>query len=316
MPTLGRTLAFALPLLVLVTVSPARAQSASRTTGGSGSKITVAGSTYNVTPMGGFLRIDDLDGHMIGMARKDGSVIAPQSGPRFDIVKAVAYAYMHPGNEASAPAASSAPPAAGGAPASSPPGAPAAPSETILFPATGGAVVRGTPFGDITYSADGTEARTVQKTVSPVVGETTIELIARYTGGDDPGKGKTADAVKGGARTLFESMNPRAKGNINTRGNDEIVVSQSTNGGKETPLLGTGEKHVAESPYAVRDLNAGSKQRADGFLKAAYEGLQAAMAEAQKRRAAGVAASFDPAGTTAGQNALKEYARYEASLVK
>jgi hypothetical protein len=112
---------------------------------------------------------------------------------------------------------------------------------TVEFPAAGGAIVKGTSFGDITYSADGTEARAVQKTSSPITGDTTIELIARYQGGEEPGKGKTSAVVKGGLKTLIESANPGARGNINTRGNDEIVVSQSTNGGKPA----TGEKHTA-----------------------------------------------------------------------
>lgn len=37
------------------------------------------------------------------------------------------------------------------------------------------------------------------------------------------------------------------------------------------------------------------------------------MDEAAKRRAAGQNVSFDPASGAAGQNALKEYARYEAT---
>jgi hypothetical protein len=50
--------------------------------------------------------------------------------------------------------------------------------------------VKGTPFGDIAYSADGTEARAEQKTASPVVGSTTIVLIAKYEGGDSASGGK------------------------------------------------------------------------------------------------------------------------------
>jgi hypothetical protein len=42
---------------------------------------------------------------------------------------------------------------------------------TVTFPAGGGAVVHGTPFGDITYSADGTEARSVQKSSNGLTGE-------------------------------------------------------------------------------------------------------------------------------------------------
>ena len=308
-----RIFAFTLSLLMLALVPSARAQSASRPPAAGASHITVDGTTYNVTAIGNFLRIDDLDGHMIGMARKDGSVIAPQSGPAFDTVKAAANAYIHPAAGSVSSTANTISEPGGGLAPSSPSASAAGSPERIAFPSTGGAVVRSTPFGDITYSADGTEARAIQKTVSPVVGETTIELIARYKGGDDPNKGKSAGMVKGGAKVLFEAMNPRAKGNINTRGNDEIVVSQSTNGGKESEILGTGEKHVAESEFTQRDLNAGNKQRGDGFLRAAYAGLTDAMNEAAKRRAAGQAVAFDPSATVAGQNALKEYARYESN---
>jgi hypothetical protein len=118
--------------------------------------------------------------------------------------------------------------------------------------------------------------------------------------------------VKGGAKVFFESMNVHAKGRINTRGNDEILVSQSTNGGKESEILGTGEKHVAQSQYTDRDLNSGNLQRGNGFLNAAYQGLKDAMDEAARRRAGGQTIAFDPANTAAGQNALHEYARYSA----
>lgn len=253
MSSLQKTFVVVLPLLLLFGSPVARAQSSSRTPAANGTKITVDETSYSVTPLGNFLRVDDLDGHMIGMARKDGSVIAPQSGPAFDTIKAVASAYLHPGKGAPQPEpkASSetlAPPP------SQPPSSEAAANDRFVFPATGGAILKGTPFGDITFSADGTEARAAQKTTSPVVGETTIELIARYRGGDDPAKGKAAGVVRGGAKVLFESMNPRAKGNVNTRGNDEIVVSQSTNGGKESAILGTGEKHVA-SHNLLREIS-------------------------------------------------------------
>jgi hypothetical protein len=226
----------------------------------------------------------------------------------YDLVKGVYDAYKASGSGFAAPEAA----AAGHAPSDVPTPNTPSPAERIIFPTAGGAIVKGTPFGDITYSGDGTEARTVQKSTNPVVGETTIELIARYIGGDNPGSGKGAGMVKGGAKVLFESMNPRAKGRINTRGNDEILVLQSTNGGKESEILGTGEKHVAQSQYTDRDLNAGNLTRGNGFLKSTYKGLKDAMDEATKRRAAGEKISFDPASTVAGQNALKEYARYES----
>ena len=76
-------------------------------------------------------------------------------------------------------------------------------------------------------------------------------------------------------------------------------------------MLTTGDKHVAQSEYTTRDLNVGNKQRGDGFLRTAYRGLKDAIDEAAKRRSAGDTVALDPASTAAGQNALKEYARYE-----
>ncbi len=329
---LNRTFKVVLPLLLVTTVPTAYPQSAP-------AKVKVGDVEYSVTPMsrGRMLRIDDLAGHLIGMASVNGanvSVLAPQQEPGFSVVRNAATEYLHPTNGGATAAANTPPPPPAtvddpnaaqreaqlarlanvtgslGNPAAANPLGPA--KLTVEFPAAGGAIVKGTSFGDITYSADGTEARAVQKTSSPITGDTTIELIARYQGGEDPGKGKTSAVVKGGLKTLIESANPRARGNINTRGNDEIVVSQSTNGGKPAEIIATGEKHVSQSEYAARDPNSPYNQRGKGFLKAVYEGLQAAMVEATKRRAAGEAVPFDPASTVAGQNALKEYARYEA----
>ena len=167
-------------MLLVTTVPAAYSQSAP-------SKVTVAGTSYNVLPQGrSMLRVDDLDGHMIGMGTRTGSVIAPQAGPGFDIVKGAIKEFMNPTSGA-APAAVDDPRAAQreaqlarlasatGSVAANPLG----PAKlTVEFPAAGGAIVKGTSFGDITYSADGTEARAVQKTSSPITGDTTIALIA------------------------------------------------------------------------------------------------------------------------------------------
>jgi hypothetical protein len=290
-------------------------------------KVKVGDVEYTITPMsrGRMLRVDDPDGHLIGMASVNGdaiSVLAPQQEPGFSIVKGAANAYLHSANGAPPPPTASDSLTAQRDAAihdrmarlntQSANAGPAAPAQSIVFPPEGGAIVKGTTFGDITYSADGTEARAVQKTTNPLVGATTITLIAKYEGGDDPGKGKTGSTVGGGLKVLAESGNVRQKGEINTRGNDVIKVSQSTNGGKETEMLTTGDKHVAQSEYTTRDLNGPNIQRANGFLSAAWQGLKDAMDEAKKRRSAGEAVPFDPASTVAGQNALKEYDRYEA----
>src|SRR5271155_3107572 len=101
MPRLKSPLSIMFPVLMLATAPTLRPQPPA-------SRVTVDGTSYNVTPMGGFLRIDDLDGHIVGMGRKDGTVIAPQSGSGFDTVKAAVAAYTHPANGA-APAAANTP---------------------------------------------------------------------------------------------------------------------------------------------------------------------------------------------------------------
>jgi hypothetical protein len=138
-----------------------------------------------------------------------------------------------------------------------------------------------------------------------------MELIARYKGGDNASGGKAGAYAKGVGGALAGALNPRHTGKVDTRGNDEIEVYQRTNGGKETSMFGTGEKTIAVSQYAPREMDLGIKSRAKGFLNAAYEGLQTAMAEAKKRRDAGETAPFDPSSSAAGQNALQEYARFE-----
>jgi hypothetical protein len=68
---------------------------------------------YNVTATmsGRMLRVDDLDGHMIGMAQVDGSnvsVLAPRQGQGFDAVKGAANTYLHLDKAATAGGQSSA----------------------------------------------------------------------------------------------------------------------------------------------------------------------------------------------------------------
>lgn len=79
---------------------------------------------------------------------------------------------MTPTNPADLPFAAPARPTARNTLSNLPAAGPAVPAElTVTFPAGGGAVVHGTPFGDITYSADGTEARSVQKSSNGLTGE-------------------------------------------------------------------------------------------------------------------------------------------------
>jgi hypothetical protein len=104
---LKRLLTVLFPALLLATVPTAYSQSAP-------TKVKVGDVEYSVTPMsrGRMLRIDDLDGHMIGMASVNGtsvSVLAPQQEPGFSVVKGAATEYLHPTN-APATAVGNAPP--------------------------------------------------------------------------------------------------------------------------------------------------------------------------------------------------------------
>ena len=77
---LKRMLTIALPVLLLATAPTAYFQSQSAPV-----KVKVGDVEYNVTATmsGRMLRVDDLDGHMIGMAQVNGSnvsILAPRQG--------------------------------------------------------------------------------------------------------------------------------------------------------------------------------------------------------------------------------------------
>ena len=309
MPYLKRTFVIVLPLLLLIDIQRGRAQTSDdgrpKTVLYNGQnyfvELSPGGAALKITPQGTPVPIGIVD-----VRRGRVTALDPNN---YDTVKGVYDAYKASGSTFAAPAIPSARNALSNIPGANP--APASTERTVTFPAEGGAVVHATPFGDITYNADGTEARAVQRSSNGITGETTMELIARYKGGDSASGGKAGAYAKGVGGALAGALNPRHTGKVDTRGNDEIEVYQRTNGGKETPMFGTGEKTIAVSQYAPREMDAGTKTRAKGFLNAAYEGLQTAMAEAKKRRDVGEAAPFDPSTSAAGQNALREYARFE-----
>jgi len=105
---LNRTFKVVLPLLLVTTVPTAYPQSAP-------AKVKVGDVEYSVTPMsrGRMLRIDDLAGHMIGMASVNGanvSVLAPQQEPGFSGVRNAATEYLHPTNGGATAPANTPPP--------------------------------------------------------------------------------------------------------------------------------------------------------------------------------------------------------------
>jgi len=260
---LKKTFTIMLPVLVLAIVPTARPQSPPARTPTGASPVTVDGTTYNVTPMGGFLQVNDLDGHVVGMARKDGSVVAPLSGAGFDTVKAAAYAYTHPANGAAPAAANNPPPAPDPAarntaptniPANAPGAVSPAPAEraVTLLPA-GGAVVHDPNLkADITFNADGTRAEFARESQGPM-GTVSQTITAIFEGGDKPSSGadKAGKAVKGGLVAVLQANNPHVTSHIGTNGKDVWKVSQKTNGGKEATLYESGAYAVG-SVYSAR----------------------------------------------------------------
>lgn len=249
MVRLKQPLAIMLPVLVLASAahpqSPVSRMSAQR-----GSQVTVDGTAYNVTPLGSFLRITDLDGHMIGMAGKDGSVIAPQSGAAFDTVKAAAYAYTHPAN-AAAPDPDARNRAAANLPANVP-GTATAERTVTLLPG-GGAVVHDPNLkADVTFNADGTRAEFARQSQGPM-GSVSQTITAVFEGGDKASSGadKAGKFVKGGLVAILQAGNARATSHVGMNGKDVWKVSEKTNGGKEATLYESGAYAVG-SVYAAR----------------------------------------------------------------
>jgi hypothetical protein len=250
---LAKSLTIILPVLLLAGVPTARSQStASRASAQSGSQVTVDGTTYNVTPMGGFLRIDDLDGHMIGAARKDGSVIAPQSGAGFDTVKAVANAYIHSANPAAPDltARNAAPNIPANASAAN---ATASAERTVTLLTAGGAVVHDPSLkADVTFNADGTKAEFARQSQGPM-GTVSQTITAMFEGGDKPAsEGKKLERFIGSsAKAVLQANNTHVTSHVAMNGDEVWKVSQKTNGGKEATLYESGAYGVA-SAYSAR----------------------------------------------------------------
>lgn len=250
---LAKSLTIILPVFVLASVSTAPSQSAAlRASAQSGSQVTVNGTTYNVTPLAGFLRIDDLDGHMVGAARKDGSVIAPQSGAGFDTVKAVANAYIHSAS-AAAPdltARNTAPNLPGNVPTTSPT---ASGERAVTLLPTGGAIVHDSSLkADVTFNADGTRAEFARQSQGPM-GLVSQTFTAVFEGGDQPpseGK-KLGKFIGSGAKAVLQANNTHVTSHVAMNGDEVWKVSQKTNGGKEATLYESGAYGVA-SAYSAR----------------------------------------------------------------
>ena len=250
MPRLKSPLSIMFPLLMLATAATLRPQPPA-------SRVTVDGTTYNVTPMGGFLRVDDLDGHIVGMARKDGTITAPQSGAGFDTVKAAVAAYTHLANGASASAANNPVPdprAGNPSPEKVPGAVPTAGADrTVTLLPAGGAVVHDPNLkADVTFNADGTRAEFARQSQGPM-GAVSQTITAMFEGGDKASSGadKAGKFLKGAAVAVLQAENTYTTSHIGMNGKDVWKVSQKTNGGKEATLYESGAYAVG-SVYVAR----------------------------------------------------------------
>jgi hypothetical protein len=184
----------------------------------------------------------------------------------------------------------------------------------VEFPTGGGAIVHNTAFGDITLDADGTAAQgPVQKIDNPLTHETiTRQLIAEYKGGDNPGSAgsKAGHVLAGGTRAVLQAENTHIVSHIDTRGNDQWVLSQSENGKKPVSEGGTGD-YLVGNVYNPKNPNAGGFSQINGFLQAVDGAEKLASDDATARRAKGETVGFDPS-TPAGQHAAAELNRFLA----
>jgi hypothetical protein len=211
------------------------AQSASDQT-----KIVEVGDVqYKVSPEGPEMwRVDDIQGHMIGMGKRD-SVAYPQTEPGFTIVKEAIHAYLTAGNTA-APAATAtvatAAPAAAVAPA---PGG----QRTVEFNAAGEAIVT-RPDGrtKVTISNEVMKGSVTAGLVFKVVtdpggGYPVSTQTWSYKGGLQPASGgeNAAHGFKGSMEAMANSANTRANAGVDVCSNrDNCFGIDAKSGGSET----------------------------------------------------------------------------------
>jgi len=225
------------------------------------SHVTLNGTTYKITSMGRgqMFRVDDAEGHMIGMARVQGddiSILHPQQEPGFSIVKSVVIEYLHPSNGAAPPAPADV--------VQHPSVAPVIPTAAVMI-AGGGArsVTSFTDAGvvvhdpdlraDVTISPDGMRGSWIIQ----VNGAPPVRKIVEYEGGDKPASEgqKIGKATKGGLTAVFQSRNTRADATVNVSNNpDKSWRILAENGSKkETTFESGGKRTGGYVAYTGRD---------------------------------------------------------------
>lgn len=134
------------------------------------------------------------------------------------------------------------------------------------FPASGGAIAHGTPYGDIIFNADASEAHFTRTSSNALAGNMSQTWSYEYVGQ----KNKAGAAARGVGGALAGAMNVRHTGRVDEGG---IEVYLQTNGGEKEHEYGTEQKTFAVNPNVRTPLDNGVRQLAIGFLDAAKEAL-------------------------------------------
>jgi hypothetical protein len=147
---------------------------------------------------------------------------------------------------------------------------------TYEFPASGGAIAHGTPYGDIVFNADATEAHFTRTSRNALAGNTSQTWSYQYVGQ----KNKAGATAKGIGGAVAGAMNVRHAGRVDEGG---IEVYLQTNGGKKEQEYGTEQETFAVNPNVGHPLDNGVRQLAIGFLDAAKEALKGATQAAKEQ---------------------------------
>jgi len=147
---------------------------------------------------------------------------------------------------------------------------------TYEFPVSGGAIAHGTPYGDLVFNADATEAHFTRTSSNALAGNTSQTVSYEYVGQ----KNAAGAVAKGVGGAVAGALNVRHAGRVDKGGIDVYV---QTNGGKKGQVYGTEQTTFAVNEYVANPLDNGSRQLAIGFLDVAKEALKAATQAAKEQ---------------------------------
>jgi hypothetical protein len=259
------------------------------------------------------LRVNDAQGHLIGMARMNGSdisVLAPQQEPGFTTVKSVANAYWHPTNGApppvvSDPAADLAARRAGGLTAPGVTSAMTTAQRSVKAFTDEGVVVFDPDLrADVTIAPDGMRGSWIIQ----ANGYPPSKVTAEYEGGEHPSSGaaKTGKLAKGFGTAIAQGLNHSANAVVNVDNNPDKswrIKSQGANG-KATEFESGGYRMGGSLAYGRDPVKLlGMKQ-----LQAFKLDLEVAKAASESAAKDGQAPKFSLSSERSqrGWNALQE----------